>query len=151
MNSYLVESVKLLSHIRLFTIPWTVAYQGSFIHRIFQARVLEWVAISFSRGSSQPGDRTQVSCIAGIPGGSDGTESACDAGDLGLISGLGRSLGEGSGNPLQYSCLENPMNRAAWWSTVHQVNKDSDKTERLSLHNLEVWGAISTAVGHPVS
>ena len=65
-------------------------------------------------------------------------QSACDAGDLGLISGLGRSLGEGSGNPLQYSCLENPMDGAAWWSTVHQVNKESDKSERLSLHNLEV-------------
>ena len=50
----------------------------------------------------------------GIPGGSEGKASACNAGDLGLIPGLGRSPGEGNGNPLQYSCLENPMDREAW-------------------------------------
>ena len=49
----------------------------------------------------------------GIPGGSEGKASACNAGDLGLIPGLGRSPGEGNGNPLQYSCLENPMDRGA--------------------------------------
>ena len=52
---------------------------------------------------------------------SAGKESACNAGDLGSIPGLGRPPGEGSGNPLQYSCLENPMNRGAWWATVHGV------------------------------
>ena len=50
----------------------------------------------------------------GFPGGSDGKESACNAGDPGSIPGSGRSLGEGNGNPLQYSCLENPMDRGAW-------------------------------------
>ena len=50
-------------------------------------------------------------------------ESACCAGDLGSIPVLGRSLGEGNGNPLQYSCLENPMDRGAWWATVHRVAK----------------------------
>ena len=54
----------------------------------------------------------------GFPGGSDGKESACSAGDLGLIPGLGRFPGEGNGNPLQYSCLENPMDRGAWRATV---------------------------------
>ena len=49
----------------------------------------------------------------GFPGGSDSKESACNAGDPGLIPGLGRSPGERNGNPLQYSCLENPMNREA--------------------------------------
>ena len=49
----------------------------------------------------------------GFPGGPDGKESACNAGDLGSISGLGRSLGEENSNPLQYSCLENPMERGA--------------------------------------
>ena len=49
----------------------------------------------------------------GFPGGSDGKESACNAGDLGSIPGSGRSLGEGNGNPLQYSYLENPMDRGA--------------------------------------
>ena len=47
-------------------------------------------------------------------GGSDGKESACNSGDLGLIPGLGRPPGEGNGNPLQYSCLENPMDGVAW-------------------------------------
>ena len=49
--------------------------------------------------------------------------SACNAGDLGSIPGLGRSPGEGNGNPLQYSCLENPMDRGAWQITVHGVAK----------------------------
>ena len=49
--------------------------------------------------------------------------SACNVGDLGSISGLGRSPGEGNGNPLQYSCLENPMDGGAWWATVHGVAK----------------------------
>ena len=49
--------------------------------------------------------------------------SACNAGDPGSIPGLGRSPGEGNGNPLQYSCLENPMDRGAWWATVHGVTK----------------------------
>ena len=57
----------------------------------------------------------------GFPGGSDGKESACDAGDLGSIPGLGRSSGGGHGNPFQYSCLENFMDREAWQASVHKV------------------------------
>ena len=53
--------------------------------------------------------------------GFDVKESACIAGDLGLIPGWGRSPGEGNGNPLQYSFLENPMDRGAWWAAVHRV------------------------------
>ena len=56
-------------------------------------------------------------------GGSDGKESACDAGDLHLIPGLGRSPGEGHGHPFQYSCLENSTDRSGWRSTVHGVAK----------------------------
>ena len=59
-------------------------------------------------------------------------ESTCKAGDTGntvLIPGSGRSPGEGDGNPLQYSCLENPIYREAWWATVHGVAKESDTTE----------------------
>ena len=55
--------------------------------------------------------------------GSDGKVSACNAGDLGSIPGSGRSPGEGNGNPLQYSCLENPMGGGAGWATVHGVAK----------------------------
>ena len=57
----------------------------------------------------------------GFPGGSEGKASACNGGDLGSIPGSGRSPGEGNGNPLQYSCLENPMDGGAWWATVHGV------------------------------
>ena len=56
----------------------------------------------------------------GFPGGSEVKASACSAGDPGSIPGEG-SPGEGNGNPLQYSCLENPMDRGAWWATVHRV------------------------------
>ena len=59
-------------------------------------------------------------------------ESTCnagDAGDLGLISGLGGSLGVGHGNPLQYSCLENSMDRGAWQAIVHRVHKELDTAE----------------------
>ena len=59
----------------------------------------------------------------GFPGGSDGKESACNTGDVSLIPGSGRSLGEGNDNPLQYSCLGNSMDRGAWWATVHGVPK----------------------------
>ena len=58
-----------------------------------------------------------------FPGGSDGKESAYIAGDLGSIPGLGRSPGEGNANPLQYSCLENPMDRGAWQATVLGIVK----------------------------
>ena len=59
----------------------------------------------------------------GFPSSSDGKESACNAGDLGLIPGSGRSPAEGTDNPLQYSCLENPMDREAWQVTVQEVTK----------------------------
>ena len=57
------------------------------------------------------------------------------AGDAGSIPGLGRSPGEENGNPLQYSCLGNPMDRGVWWSTVHGVANELDKTEHLNHHN----------------
>ena len=63
----------------------------------------------------------------GFPGGSDGKESACNAGDAGLILGSGRSPEEGNPYPLQYSCLENSMGRGAWWATVHGVTKSQTR------------------------
>ena len=78
---------------------------------------------------------TQYSCAGinftvtilneGFPGGSDGKASVCNAGDLGSIPGLGRSPGEGNGSPLQYSCLENPMDSGGPWG-----HKQSDTTKR---------------------
>jgi len=59
----------------------------------------------------------------GFPGGSDGKEYACNAGDLDSIPGSGRSPGEGNGNPLQYFCLEDSMDRGVWWATVYGITK----------------------------
>ena len=69
-------------------------------------------------------NKVNLLLVKGFPGGSDGKESACSAGDLGLIPGWGRSPGEGNGNPLQYSCLGNPMDGGAWQATVHGVAHD---------------------------
>ena len=67
-----------------------------------------------------------------FPGGSEVKASACNAGDLGSIPGSGSSPGEGNGNPLQYSCLENPMDRGAWWATVHGVAKSQARLRDLT-------------------
>ena len=68
-------------------------------------------------------DRLPVMVFLGFPGGSEGIESTCNAGDLGLIPGLGRSPRGGHGNPRQYSCLENPTDGGVWWATVRGVTK----------------------------
>ena len=73
---------------------------------------------------NHPGDREgylRRFPAADFPGGSDGKVSAYNAGDPGSIPGLGRSSGEGNGTPLQYSCLESPMDGGAWWAAVHGV------------------------------
>ena len=122
----------------------------SSVHGVFQARILEWVSIPFSRRSSQPRDQTQVSCIAdrvfivwatresllqfvlsstslnsirGFPGGPVGKESSCNERYPGSIPGSGRSNGEGNGNPLHYSCLKNPMDRGVWQGIVCGVTR----------------------------
>ena len=68
-----------------------------------------------------------------FPGGSDGKVSAYNVGGLGLIPGSGRSPGEGNGNPLQYSCLKNPMNRGAWCAAVHGVVKSRTQLSDFTL------------------
>ena len=85
-----------------------------------------------------------------ITGGSDSKKSAHKAGDPGLIPGLGRSPGEGNGNPPQYSCLGNPMNRGAWWATVHGVtkcwtwlSKDDNISTGRERQKVCVWGCLS--------
>ena len=73
----------------------------------------------------------------GVPGGSDGKEPTCSAGDLGSIPGLGRSPGGGHGNPLQYSCLENPHGQKSLEGYSPQGLKESDTAERLSTSQAE--------------
>ena len=118
------------------------SHPGSSVHGILLARPLEQVAIaiSSSRGSSPSRDQTHISCIScmgstfftcwaprvGFPKGSSGKESAYNAGDTGdegSIPGLRRSLGGGNGSLLQDSCLENSMDKGAWWAAVHGVSK----------------------------
>ena len=74
-------------------------------------------------------------CTHFFPGGSEVKASASNVGDQGSIPGSGRSPGEGNGNPLQHSCLENPMDRGAWWATVHGVPKSRTRLSNFtSLH-----------------
>ena len=79
----------------------------------------------------------------GFPDGSQDKESSYNAGDLGLMPGSGRSPGEGNGNPLQHSCLENSMERRAWWATYSpQGRKELDMSERLTLSISSSWTAV---------
>ena len=101
-----------------------------------------------SRG--QPGDTQeaighQSSSSMGFPGGPDGKDSACNVGDPGSIPGLGTSYAEGNGNQLQYSCLENSMDREAWRATWG--HKESDTTERLK--HTHTHTHISSSAGMP--
>ena len=77
----------------------------------------------------------------GLPYSSNSKESACNAGDLVSIPGLGRSSGEGNGNPLQYSYLESPTDRGAWWATVREVAKN--RTQLTLTHCLEEYVLVS--------
>ena len=93
-----------------------------------------------------------------MPGGSDGKTSTYNAGDPGSIRGSGRSPGEGNGNPLQYSCLENPMDGGAWWATVPGVAKSrtrlSDFTFTFHLHeyyDFTLFGKSPTSSVHIVN
>ena len=81
----------------------------------------------FNQHFSHWPSKYQHSMSTGFPGGSDGKESACNAGDLSSISRSGRSSGEGSGYPHQYSCLENPLDRGAWWATVYGVTRSQTR------------------------
>ena len=84
----------------------------------------------------------------GFPGGSDSKESACNVGDLGSSPGLGRSAGGGHGNPLQYSCLENPMDRGAWCATVHGVAKSWTGLSDYAQHTGCVGSSLCGALFH---
>ena len=101
--------------------PMDCGLPGSSVHGILQAKILNWIAFPFSV----------------FPDGSEDKASSCHMGDLGSIPGLGRSPGEGNGNPLQYSCRENPMDGGAWRATVHGIAKSLTwLSEFTSLHFL---------------
>ena len=85
-------------------------------------------------------DRLPSPVFLGFPGGLVDNESPCNAGDLGSITGLGRSPGEGHGNPLQYSCLENPHGQRSLVGHSPWGHNESDKTKQLSTHTVEVHG-----------
>ena len=122
--------VRLLS-LRLF---WNNSYQGH------QALVLLELT-QHLHSEDSPWKPSALGFSKGFPGGSEVKVSACSAGDLGSIPGSGRSPGEGNGNPLQYSCLENPMDGGAWWATVHGITKSrtwlSDFTFTFTFHFLQ--------------
>ena len=147
---------QLLSSVQLLCDSMDCGPPGSSVHRIFQAGILEWVVISFSRGYSWPRGWTQVSCVLcigrqilyhwatwealtmtfrldimfkGFPGGSENKESACNAEDLGSVPGLSRSHGGRHGNPLQYSCLENPHGQRSLSGYSPWGLKELDMTE----------------------
>ena len=147
--------------------PMNWCLPGSSVHGVLQARILKWVAISFSRWCSQPRDQTWVSSVAGRFFTNWAMREAlelrihmhcrhkdwfnifhqlysqvalvvknmpAEAGverDPGSICGLGRCPGEVHGNPLQYSCLENTMDRRAWWATIHRAEKSWTWLRRL--------------------
>ena len=150
----------MLSRVWFFATPWTVARQAPLSMGFFQARMLEWVVISCSRGSSQPRDRTHISRIGrrfftaklpgkpcsisypfsdgGFPRSSVGKESDCNAGDPGLIPGSGRSAGEGIGYPLQYSwaslVAQLVKNLRAMWETWVQSLSQEDLEKGKATH-----------------
>ena len=113
----IVVVVQLLSHVQLFATPGTTACQACLSFTISR-NLLKLMSIE----SVIPSNHL-IFCHLLLPGGSYGKVSACNVRDPGSIPRSGRSSGEGNGNPLQYSCLENSMDGEAWWSTVHGVTK----------------------------
>ena len=90
--------------------------------------------------------RMYITKTKGFPRSSVGKDSACNSGDLDSISGSGRSSGEENGNPLQYSCLENPMDRGIWWATVHVVAKSRTRLKQLNTHTCLLLFICKTSV-----
>ena len=112
----------------------------SYICRL-AAVIFYWLVITLMTHSlwGFKGKRTKIRAtnegwqgVLGFPGGSEVKASASNVGDLGSIPGSGRSPGEGNGNPLQYSCLENPKDGGAWWATVHGVAKSRTPLSNLT-------------------
>ena len=106
--------------------PTGCSLPGSSVHGIIQARKLEWVAMPSSRGSSRSGDQARIHLP--VLASRFFTTSAT------WVEPFKKSHGEGNGNPLQYSCLENPIDRGAWQATVHSVAQSQTRLKRLTIH-----------------
>ena len=103
--------------------PFHLFHLNSSISRSVTISLQQYLTQSLNTVLSRSFKKNIYLCIMGFAGGSKGKESACSAGDPGSIPWLGRSPGEGNGNPLQYSCLGNSMDRGAWQAMVHGVAK----------------------------
>ena len=106
----------------------SLPHASKVMFKILQGRLQQYMnqglpdaQASFRKGRETRDQIPNIHWIIGFSSGSDSKVSACNEGDTGLIPGLGRSSGEGNGNPLQYSSLENPMDRGAWQATVRRV------------------------------
>ena len=144
-------------------------FKSSFSIRIYTCQIAHFVSLEISPPEHSWLERPAIilvclfSITTSFPGGLDSKESACSVGDPGSIAGSGRSPGEGNGNPLQYSCLENPMDGGAWQATVHRVTKSQTQLSNFTslsiimetplasglieslcpgLHNLLLWSRI---------
>ena len=138
--------VKLPSHVWLLATPWTAAYQAP--PSMEFSRQEYWSGLPFPPPEDLPNPGIEPASPvfpvfeadssplkkpqAGLPWWLRVKASACNVGDLGSIPGLGRYPGELNGNPLQYSCLENPMDGGAWWATVHGVAKSQTRLSDLT-------------------
>ena len=145
--------------------PMDCSLAGSFVHGIIQARVLEWAALPLE--DPPPGDISNPGIdpkspawqqifyhwgmlAMGLPCWLRNKESACHTGDnvrdAGLIPESGRFPGGRHGNPLQYSCLENPMDREAWQATIHRVRKSQTQLKRLRTHTCWLMATTPSSV-----
>ena len=148
---HLIYREDLLDTIRHNSKHWI--YWASIRCKIYASWSLDAVDYSFGRCASSVlsvlflllfsyhmGSLPKKAFRGGFPGGSEVKVSAWNAGGLGSIPGLGRFPGEGNGNPLQYSCLENPMEGGAWWATVHGVAKSRTQlTDFTTRQEFERW------------
>ena len=126
-------SIRVFSNESVLCIRWSKYWSFSFSISPFNEYSglisfrMDWLALLVVQGTLksllQHRDRLPTPVFVGFPGGTDDKESAYNLGDLDLIPALGRSLGGGHGDPLQYAYLENPMDRGAWRATVHGVTK----------------------------
>ena len=141
------------SHVWLFVTPWTIAHQAPLSMGIFRQEYWSGLPCPSPGDLPDPGIKPISPALQmdSLPaewsgrlyflGFLDGEvvknppANAEDARDVGLIPGLGRSPGEGNGNPLQYSCLKIPMDRGAWWATVHGVT-ELDTTKQVSTQTI---------------